>query len=88
MTAWLTLIPCGGGGLWRFLTERVRARTAIELEHERNRATAAALRDLPDGGELLEYEPHGRLRIIRRPTPVAPPATWASLPTPRGDTPQ
>jgi hypothetical protein len=88
MTAWLTLIPRGGGGLWRFLTERVRARTAIELEHERNRATAAALRDLPDGSELLEYEPHGRLRIIRRLGPSAPPAVRAALPMPRGDAPQ
>jgi hypothetical protein len=55
------------GGLWQYLTERTRGRTAIRLEQERNQATTAVIRALPPGGELLEYEPQGRLRIIRRP---------------------
>jgi hypothetical protein len=54
------------GGLWGFLTTRAKGRTAIELERERNRATAEAIRLLPGGCELLEYERDGRLRVIRR----------------------
>ena len=53
-------------GLWRFLIARAEGRTAVELECERNRATAEVLRLLlPVGCELLEYEPGGRLRVIR-----------------------
>jgi hypothetical protein len=58
-------------GLWQYLAERVRGRTAVRLEQERNQATAAVLGVLPPGGELLEYEPQGRLRIIRLPGPSA-----------------
>ena len=54
------------GGLWRFLIVRARGRTAIELERERNRATAEVIRLLPGDCELLEYERDGRLRVIRR----------------------
>jgi hypothetical protein len=53
-------------GLWRFLIARAMARTAVELERERNRATAEVIRLLPIDCELLEYEPDGRLRVIRR----------------------
>ena len=62
------------GGLWRFLIARVEGRTAIELERERNRATAEAIRLLPSDCELLEYEREGRLRVIRKsgqPTVIA-----------------
>lgn len=57
------------GGLWRYLVVRVNGRTAIELERERNRATAVAIGLLPPGAELLESEPGGRLRVIRMPAP-------------------
>jgi hypothetical protein len=69
-------------GLWRLLVARAEGRTAIELERERNRATAEALRLLPGGCELLEYEPNGRLRVISRPTPAE--ATDAQLPSANG----
>lgn len=65
------------GGLWRYLIVRAQGRTAVELERERNRATATALRLLPDGCELLEYEREGRLRIVRRNVPAAGPAVAA-----------
>lgn len=55
-----------GGGLWRYLIARTESRAAIELERERNRATAEALQMLPGDCELLEYEREGRLRVIRR----------------------
>jgi hypothetical protein len=58
------------GGLWRFLITWSQGRTAVELERERNRATAEVLRLLPGGCELLEYERGGRLRVIRRPGPA------------------
>jgi len=54
-------------GLWQYLIARVTGKTAIELERERNRATAAAIELLPPGAELLESEPGGRLRVIRIP---------------------
>jgi hypothetical protein len=54
------------GGLWRYLIVRAQGRAAVELERERNRATARALQLLPDGCELLEYEREGRLRVIRK----------------------
>lgn len=64
-------------GLWRFLVVRTKGRVAVELEQERNRATAEVIRLLPENCELLEYEPAGRLRVIRRlgsavPTPAGP----------------
>jgi hypothetical protein len=58
-------------GLWTFLIIKARGRTAIELEHERNVATAKAIELLPRGSELLEYEPDGRLRVIRMYGPAA-----------------
>ncbi|MEU9341817.1 hypothetical protein AB0D74_11420 [Streptomyces sp. NPDC048278] len=54
------------GGLWHYLTERVRARTAVELERERNSATANVIMLLPSDAELKEWDtPHGRHREIR-----------------------
>jgi hypothetical protein len=53
------------GGLWRYLIARDDRRAATELEYERNRATQAAIAALPAGAELMEYEPGGRLRVIR-----------------------
>jgi hypothetical protein len=56
-------------GMWRFLIVRAKGRTAVALECERNRATAEVIRLLPGDCELLEYEPKGRLRVIRRSGP-------------------
>jgi len=64
------------GGLWRFLIVRAKGRTAVELERERNRATAEIIQVLPSDCELLEYEPKGRLRVIRR---SGPPVTAATV---------
>jgi hypothetical protein len=55
------------GGLWGYLIARDRGRIAIELEHERNKATQTAIQALPAGAELMEYELGGRLRVIRIP---------------------
>lgn len=70
------------GGLWRFLIVRTRGRTAVELERERNRATAEVIRLLPRDCELLEYEREGRLRVIRRsgPATTAPTVIGEQLP--------
>ena len=54
-------------GLWQFLTARANGRASVELERERNRGTAEAIKLLPPGAELLENEPTGRLRVIRMP---------------------
>lgn len=54
------------GGFWGYLRARAVCRSALDLEREHNRATLAALRLLPDGCELLEYERDGRLRVIRK----------------------
>jgi hypothetical protein len=69
-------------GLWRFLVVRAQGRVAVELERERNRATAEVIQLLPDNCELLEYEPMGRLRIIRklRPTMATPTVAGEMLP--------
>jgi hypothetical protein len=72
MVSWCSIASIAGvarrcGGFWRFLIAREEGRTAIELERERNRATAEALRLVPGGCELLEFERDGRLRVIRRP---------------------
>ena len=48
-------------GLWRFLVVRAQGRVAVELERERNRATAEVIQLLPENCEMLEYEPMGRL---------------------------
>jgi hypothetical protein len=73
------------GGLWRFLIARAEGRTAVELEHERNRATAEAIRLLlPGDCDLLEYEREGRLRVIRKsgqPTVIV----GETLPDPGGE---
>jgi hypothetical protein len=75
------------GGLWRFLIVRAKGRTAVELERERNRATAEVIRLLPGGCELLEYEPKGRLRVIRRSGSaiMASTMTGETLPGPSGE---
>lgn len=64
--AWIAGVARRCGGLWSFLIARVEGRTAIELERERNRATAEALRLVSGDCELLEFERDGRLRVIRR----------------------
>jgi len=71
------------GGLRRFLIARARGRTAIELERERNRATATVIRLLPPDSELLEYEPEGRLRIIRMSGSAATPPIQIAETLPR-----
>jgi hypothetical protein len=73
------------GGLWRLLIVRARGRTAIELERERNRATAEVIRLLPSDCELLEYEPEGRLRVIRRTGSTVPASAPSSDGLPRLD---
>lgn len=69
-------------GLWSFLVVRVQGRVAVELERERNRATAEIIQLLPENCELLEYEPMGRLRVIRklRSTMAAPTVASEMLP--------
>jgi hypothetical protein len=75
------------GGFWRYMTVRVSGRTAVELERERNRATAAAIQLLPPGAELLEDEPGGRLRVIRMPEQASqtPVVIRDATPSPRGE---
>ncbi len=78
--SWRRFTNFSGWGMWSYLTARVHGRTVIELEKERNRGTAEAIRSVPYGGELIENEPGGRLRIIRMPgcTPISPPIMdWA-----------
>lgn len=74
---WRGFRDFSGWGMWSYLVARVNGRTAIELERERNRGTVEAVRSVPYGGELIENEPGGRLRIIRMPgcTPLVPPIT-------------
>ena len=76
-------VPRRCGGLWRYLIVRAKGRTAVELERERNRATAEALRLLPTNCELLEYEREGRLRVIRKSGPMTttPILTGETLPS-------
>ena len=88
MTFWhgITGITWRCGGLWSYLIVRAKGRTAVELERERNRATAEALRLLSSHCELLEYEREGRLRVIRRSGPAtAPSAVAETLPRPNGE---
>ena len=75
MSTWLGIAGVSRccGGLWRYLLVRANGRTEIELECERNRATAALISLLPPGAELLESEPGGRLRVIRMPEPAPVP---------------
>jgi hypothetical protein len=84
---WFRGFARGCTGVWGFLTARVCARTAVELERERNAGTRSVLRLLPPGGELVEYERSGRLRVIRMPDhPVIPPATVRDVkPEPPGE---
>ncbi|MFG2839914.1 hypothetical protein ACGFYE_33480 [Streptomyces zaomyceticus] len=61
--------------MWAYLTERVRARTAVELERERNKASVDLVTQVKDGMDFFESEPGGRTRVIRRtsnPVPVEP----------------
>jgi hypothetical protein len=83
----ITSITQRCGGLWRFLIVRARGRTAIELERERNRATATAIQLLPSDADLLEYEPEGRLRVIRKrgPATTTPTVIGEVLPGPSGE---
>jgi hypothetical protein len=69
-------------GLWNFLVVRAQVQLAIDLERERNRATAEVIQLLPDHCELLEYEPNGRLRVVRkyRPTVTGADVTEQTLP--------
>ncbi|WKG13567.1 hypothetical protein QX204_34345 (plasmid) [Nocardia sp. PE-7] len=62
-----------GGGLWAHLNVRVQSKTALEIERERNRATAEDIRVLPHGAKLIETEVGGRTRVIVMPEPVAGP---------------
>lgn len=55
------------GGLWQYLIARSADQTAFSLERERNDATGNIIRTLPPGGELIECERGGRLRVIRMP---------------------
>ncbi|MGW9185985.1 hypothetical protein [Streptomyces rubiginosohelvolus] len=68
------------GGLWTYLTERVNARKEVELERERNSATAAVIPLLPPGSDLFETEPNGRTRVIRM-----APAASAAISLDRGE---
>ncbi len=62
----------GLGGAWVYLTERVRARTAVELERERNKASVDLVTQVKDGMDFFESEPGGRTRVIRRTSSPAP----------------
>ncbi|MFJ4623031.1 hypothetical protein [Streptomyces sp. NPDC088812] len=74
------------GGFWGYMTERTKSRTAIELERERNAATANVIPMLKPGVDFMESEEGGRTRVIRvapllqngDPNSAAP--TGASLP--------
>jgi hypothetical protein len=93
MALWSSIAGLAGmtrrcGGLWRFLIVRAKGRIVVELERERNRATAEVIQLLPDDCELLEYEPKGRLRVIRRSGPrpaTASTVTGEVLPRPSGE---
>jgi hypothetical protein len=56
-------------GLWRYLIERVRGRTQVQLEQARSQGTVQVICVLPPGSELWESEPGGRTRVIRMPAP-------------------
>jgi hypothetical protein len=60
-------------GLWWYLISRVWARTRVELEEERNRATASVIENLRGGGVVEEWEFDGRYRKIQMPA-TPPPA--------------
>lgn len=57
-------------GMWAHLTEKIRARSRLEVTREQNRSTKDDIEALADGGYLFESEPGGRTRIIHRPGPV------------------
>ncbi|MFI6644580.1 hypothetical protein [Streptomyces sp. NPDC050504] len=54
-----------GGGFWEYMSERTKSRTAIELERERNAATANVIPMLKPGVDFMESEEGGRTRVIR-----------------------
>ncbi|MFI1953114.1 hypothetical protein ACH437_14895 [Streptomyces xinghaiensis] len=62
---WVMSLFRRDGGLWGYLTERTKSRTAIELERERNAATANVLPLLQPGTDFMETEKGGRTRVIR-----------------------
>lgn len=91
MALWADIVGITGitrrcGGLWRFLIVWAKGRTALELERERNRPTTEVIQLLSGGDELLEYEPEGRLRIIRRAesATTSPIVIGETLPRPNG----
>ncbi|MEU4085036.1 hypothetical protein [Streptomyces aureus] len=55
----------GCGGLMRYLTERLHARTVVQVERERNAHTVAVLPLVKPGMDFFESEPGGRTRVIR-----------------------
>ncbi|MEU2485016.1 hypothetical protein ABZ593_10485 [Streptomyces sp. NPDC012617] len=76
------------GGLWTYLTERVKARKEVELERERNSATAAVIPLLPPGTDLFETEPNGRTRVIRMAPATSAPISLDRDEPPAGELPQ
>lgn len=79
-------IARGCSGLWAFLTARTRGRARVDLERERNRGTAQAIRLLPPGAELVEGDPSGWRRAIRMPDtqPARPPVICQNETEPSG----
>lgn len=79
-------LPRPRSGLWEYLIVRIEGRTIMDLERERNRATARVVELLPPGGELLEYEREGRFRLVRKSAGSGGPA-WPGpeLPGPGGE---
>ncbi len=71
-----------GGGFWSYMTERTKSRTAIELERERNAATANVIPLLPPGIDFMESEDGGRTRVIRTAPQTSPDSTTEAPPTP------
>ena len=60
-------IPRRCAGIWQFLNSWINGRTAVQLERERNRATADVIQLLPPGSDFFESESAGRTRVIRMP---------------------
>lgn len=56
-----------GTGLWDYLTEKAKGRAAVALEREWNVGTVETIKALSrGGGEVVDYDPNGRFRMIRR----------------------
>ena len=54
-------------GLWSYLAAKVNGRAAVALERERNLGTVEVIRALPQGAQVVVYEPNGGLRVIQMP---------------------